>query len=49
MKWYSVMFCTDLNRATQFMTVEAENKAEAKAKVRTKLDMKVHFIDVIDM
>ena len=47
MNKYSVMFITDSNHATQFMTVMAESKGEAKAKVRAQLNEQVYFINVI--
>ena len=47
MNKYSVMFFTDSNHATQFMTVMAESKGEAKEKVRVQLNEQVYFVNVI--
>lgn len=47
MNKYSVMFFTDTNHAMQFMTVMADSKGEAKAKVRAQLNEQVYFVNVI--
>lgn len=47
MNKYNVMFFTYSNHATQFMTVMAESKGEAKAKVRAQLNEQVYFLSVI--
>lgn len=46
MNKYSVMFFTSSNRATQFMTVMADSKGEAKEKVRAQLNEQVYFVNV---
>ena len=48
MKKFYVMFHTETNHATQFMTVEAENKGDAKSIVRGKFSEQVYFINVIE-
>ena len=47
MKNYNIMFFTGSNHATQFMTVMAESKGEAKEKVRAQLNEQVYFVNVI--
>ena len=47
MKKFYVIFHTDTNHATQFMVVQAENKADAKSIVRGKFSEQVYFISVI--
>ena len=49
MSKYSVMFFTDSNHATQFMSVEAKNKADAKNIVRAKFNEQVNFLAVIKL
>ena len=49
MKTYSIMYHTELNRATQFMYVQAENKATAKAYVRNRVNDKVYFIQITEI
>ena len=44
-KFY-VMFHTKSNHATQFMVVEATNKADAKAIVRDRFSEQVYFLNV---
>ena len=48
MKKFIVMYHTESNYATQFMNVQAENKAEAKTIVRENVNDKVYFIDVME-
>ena len=48
MKKFIVMYHTESNHATQFMKVQAENKAEAKAIVRENVNDKVYFINVME-
>lgn len=48
MKKFIVMYHTATNYATQFMNVQAENKAEAKAIVRENVNDKVYFINVME-
>ena len=44
---FTVMYCTATNHATQFMTVQADNAADAKSLVREKVGEKVYFINII--
>ena len=46
MSKFYVMFHTESEHGTQFMTVEAESKADAKTIVREKFSEQVYFIDV---
>lgn len=46
MSKFYVMFHTKSNHKTQFMTVEAENNADAKSIVREKLSEQVYFLNV---
>ena len=48
MKKFIVMYHTESNRATQFMKVQAENKAEAKTVVRKNVNDKVYFLNVME-
>lgn len=48
MKKFIVMYITESNHATQFMKVQAENKAGAKTVVREKVNDKVFFINVME-
>lgn len=46
MSKFYVMFFTESNHATQFMTVEATDKGSAKAAVRAKFNEQVFFVNV---
>jgi len=48
MKKFIVMYHTESNFGTQFMNVQAENKAEAKTIVRENVNDKVYFINVTE-
>ena len=48
MKKFIIMYHTESSHATQFMKVQAENKAEAKAVVRENVNDKVYFINVME-
>ena len=49
MKTFYVMWCTDANHTTQISKVEAENAGDAKAIVRDRAQMRVHFISIEKM
>lgn len=49
MKTFYVMWFTDASRATKISKVEAENAGDAKAIVRDRAQMRVHFISVEKM
>lgn len=42
------MYHTESNHATQFMNVQAKNKAVAKTIVRENVNDKVYFIDIME-
>ena len=48
MKKFIVTYHTESNHVTQFMNVQAENKAEAKTIVRENVKDKVYFIDIME-